>query len=102
MLAGILGSQLQTTVGWRGLFIAGGVVPLIAAAALSRLLPESPRFLARHPARWPELRQFLARLGRQVPSDVAFEDLTERAAARPPLSSLFAADLRRDLRTERL
>ena len=96
MLVGILGSQLQTTVGWRGLFIAGGVVPLIAAAALSRLLPESPRFLARHPARWPELRQFLAKLGRQVPADAAFEDLTERSAVRAPLSSLLAADLRRD------
>ena len=54
MLAGILGSQLLQTTGWRVLFIAGGVAPLIAVAALARLLPESPRFLARHPERRPE------------------------------------------------
>ena len=50
MLAGILGSQLLETTGWRALFVAGGVVPLVAAVALARLLPESPRFLARHPS----------------------------------------------------
>ena len=50
MLAGILGSQLLETTGWRPLFVAGGIAPLVAVAFLARLLPESPRFLARHPA----------------------------------------------------
>jgi AAHS family 4-hydroxybenzoate transporter-like MFS transporter len=54
MLAGILGSQLLQTTGWRALFVAGGIVPLVAVAALARLLPESPRFLARHPEQRPE------------------------------------------------
>ncbi len=96
MLAGILGSQLLATTGWRALFAAGGVVPLVAAVALARLLPESPRFLARHPARWPELVRLAGKLGRPVPPGAAFEDSTEGNVARAPISSLFDAEFRRD------
>ena len=84
MLAGLLGSQLLATTGWRTLFVAGGIVPLVVAVALVRLLPESPRFLARHPARWPELARLAARLGHPVPPDAAFEDSSERAVASEP------------------
>jgi AAHS family 4-hydroxybenzoate transporter-like MFS transporter len=96
MLAGILGSQLLSIAGWRVLFVAGGVVPLVAVVALARLLPESPRFLARHPARWPELVQLVRTLGHQVSLDARFQDSAERIVGRAPISSLFDADLRRD------
>ena len=96
MLAGILGSQLLATTGWRALFVAGGVIPLVAAVALARLLPESPRFLARHPARWPELVRLAGKLGRPVPPGASFEDSTERHVARAPIASLFDAEFRRD------
>ena len=96
MLAGLLGSQLLPMIGWRALFVAGGVVPLVAAVLLARLLPESPRFLARHPSRWPELVRLAAKLGHSVPPDAAFEDSTERTVTRAPLSSLFDAEFRRD------
>jgi len=97
MLAGILGSQLLATTGWRALFAAGGGLPLVAAVALARLLPESPRFLARHPARWPELVRHAGKLGRPVPPGAAFEDSTERGVAtRAPISWLFDAEFRRD------
>jgi AAHS family 4-hydroxybenzoate transporter-like MFS transporter len=96
MLAGILGGQWLETAGWRALFVAGGVVPLVAAGALWRLLPESPRFLARHPARWPELVRLAGQLGRRLPRDAAFSDSTEQSVARAPLSSLFDAEFRRD------
>ena len=48
MLAGLLGSPLREITGWRALFVAGGVAPLVAAAVLTRLLPESPSFLDDH------------------------------------------------------
>ena len=96
MLAGILGSQLLETTGWRALFVAGGVVPLAAVAVLARLLPESPRFLARHPARWPELVQLAGKLGLQLPPNAPIDDSTERRVARAPFSSLFDAEFRRD------
>jgi AAHS family 4-hydroxybenzoate transporter-like MFS transporter len=46
MLGSALAAELVPEFGWRSIFIAGGVLPLIAAAALLALLPESPRFLA--------------------------------------------------------
>ena len=51
-LAGLLGTYVLPSLGWRRLFVVGGVVPLLAAVVLWRLLPESPRYLARHPQRW--------------------------------------------------
>jgi AAHS family 4-hydroxybenzoate transporter-like MFS transporter len=48
-IGGIAGSALAAELipefGWRSIFIAGGVLPLIAVAVLFVLLPESPRFM---------------------------------------------------------
>ena len=65
-LAGLMGAQILPRYGWRVLFLVGGVVPLVLAAILWRVLPESPRYLARHRQRWPELASLLRRLGHDV------------------------------------
>ena len=95
-LAGLLGIRLLPSLGWRTLFVIGGVVPIVAAALLVRLLPESPRFLARHPHRWPELRATLRRMGHDVPETAAFADTTERAVRKVSLGELFTPAFRRD------
>jgi len=95
-VAGLLGNRLLGTTDWRMLFVAGGAAPLLAAAVLWRALPESPRFLARHPSRWPDLARLARRLGHPVTPDATFEDSTERASAGAPLSSLFNPGFRRD------
>jgi AAHS family 4-hydroxybenzoate transporter-like MFS transporter len=50
-VGGIVGSALAAEVipelGWRAIFVVGGVLPIVAAAALFFVLPESPGFLAR-------------------------------------------------------
>ena len=58
-LAGLVAIPALPALGWRALFVIGGVVPILTAVVLFRLLPESPRYLARHPARWTELRTTL-------------------------------------------
>jgi AAHS family 4-hydroxybenzoate transporter-like MFS transporter len=58
MLAGILGSQLLATAGWRVLFAMCGVAPLVVAAVLTRLLPESPDYLERVKGRQPARHSF--------------------------------------------
>ena len=58
--------------GWRALFIAGGIVPLVLAAVLWKVLPESPRYLARRRERWPELTRTMRRIGHTVPDDVEY------------------------------
>jgi AAHS family 4-hydroxybenzoate transporter-like MFS transporter len=82
--------------GWRPLFVIGGVLPLVVAVVLALALPESPRFLARHPARWPELARLLGRFGHPTPPEAQFADASERAMGRASLATLFQPALRRD------
>ena len=77
--AGLYAGQILPTMGWRGLFLTGGVIPVIFAFVLLAVLPESPRFLARQQARWAELLKVLARFGHPLPSDSAFTDAAERS-----------------------
>src|SRR5436309_5382511 len=58
-LAGLVGGWVLPAFGWRALFLIAGAVPLVLAAALLKVLPESPRYMARHRERWPELRALM-------------------------------------------
>jgi AAHS family 4-hydroxybenzoate transporter-like MFS transporter len=95
-LAGIVGAQILPRFGWRALFLVGGILPLALSAVLIKVLPESPRYLARHPSRWPELGALLRRLGHRVEPDAAFVDGTERAVSRVSARELLVPELRRD------
>jgi AAHS family 4-hydroxybenzoate transporter-like MFS transporter len=101
MLAGVYAAYALSALGWRGLFLAGGMLPVAFACVLMILLPESPRYLARHPARWGELLGFLGRTGRALPADTVFTDRTEQATSPDPaqrggLRSLFEDSRARD------
>ena len=72
VLAGELAARIIPDYGWQALFIAGGVVPIVLAAVLWKVLPESPRYLARHRERWPELTRTMRRMGHNVPNDVEY------------------------------
>ena len=98
-LAGFVGGQILPRFGWHILFIVCGLMPLVLAAFLLKALPESPRFLARHKARWPELAALLRRLGHNVPDDVVFIDESEKAMANTSVSALFTSDYLRDTLT---
>ncbi|QBR03145.1 MFS transporter [Paraburkholderia pallida] len=80
MLAGLFAGEVLPAYGWRGLFVAGGVLPLVLVVALLAALPESPRFLARRARRWPELARLLGRMAREVPPDATFTDVREQKA----------------------
>jgi len=96
-LAGLVAIPLLPLFGWRTLFLIGGVLPLAAVVLLVRVLPESPRFLARHPERWRELTATLSRMGHDVPADATFADRQDAAAgARASIATLFQAAFLRD------
>lgn len=95
-LAGVTGAQVLPRYGWRALFLVGGVIPLVLAALLVKVLPESPRFLARQRARWPELTALLRRLGHTVPDGADFVDARERVVVHASARSLFVPEFRRD------
>lgn len=61
-IAGLLGVRLLPVIGWKMLFVAGGIMPFLYALALVRVLPESPRYVARSWTRWDEsIREVFAR-----------------------------------------
>lgn len=95
-LAGLFALRVLPAFGWRALFTIGGVVPIVAAAILMRVLPESPRYLARHPGRWIELARILRRMGHHVADGTAFADASPQATPRAPFRVLFDRDLRSD------
>jgi AAHS family 4-hydroxybenzoate transporter-like MFS transporter len=96
MLAGQLAAWILPTLGWRWLFGIGGAIPLLFVGVFALYLAESPRYLARHPARWPQLVAFLRRLGHPVDADSEFVDSRETAAPRTSVRALYTADYRRD------
>ena len=85
-LGGFVAAELAARIipdyGWRSLFIVGGIVPLVLAAVLWKILPESPRFLAQRRERWPELTALLKRIGHAVPADVQYVE-TAAPGAQP-------------------
>jgi AAHS family 4-hydroxybenzoate transporter-like MFS transporter len=95
-LAGVLGAEILPRYGWRPLFLVGGILPLMLAGVLLKVLPESPRYLARQRQRWPELVSLLRRLGHDVPLDATFVDGTERSVVRASPRALLVPERRRD------
>src|SRR5262249_6417380 len=95
-LAGVVAAQVLPHFGWRGLFLVGGIVPLVVAAILVKVLPESPRFLARLPERWPQLRALLQRLGHAVSAETRFANLSEKPVAHVSVAELLTPEFRRD------
>jgi AAHS family 4-hydroxybenzoate transporter-like MFS transporter len=93
MFAGLIAIPVLPALGWRVLFAIGGCVSIGVSVFLMRFLPESPRYLARRPARWPELAGVLSRIGHTTPSDARFVDLAESTAARASLRAIFSSRL---------
>jgi MFS transporter, AAHS family, 4-hydroxybenzoate transporter len=95
-LAGLFAQRALPALGWRGLFMIGGLVPFLVAFVLIALLPESPRYLARHPDRWPSLVRLLHRAGYPVAPASTFVDTRERSVARVSIRTLLTPQFRFD------
>ncbi len=97
MTGGLMASRILPAFGWRALYEIGGLLPVMVAVLLWSAMPESPRFLAQHRARWPELAKLLDRLGCGVPANSAFQDSRESGArGGGRLRALFGPSLARD------
>lgn len=98
MIAGFFAAEVLPAFGWRGLFFIGGAIAIVLGLLLVVTLPESPRYLARHPARWPELGRLLGRMERPMASDASYTDAVEQAVEkqRAGFGALFANGLARD------
>lgn len=89
MAGGAVSHDIIDSHGWQGVFVLGGVVPLVLVVIAWITLPESARFLAdrgRHPA----LERILAGLDISAPQIVgAAPEAVERRHSKLPASVLF-------------
>jgi AAHS family 4-hydroxybenzoate transporter-like MFS transporter len=90
MVAGLIAIPVLPMLGWRALFAIGGLIPVAVGILLLRILPESPRYLVRRPARWPELSRILQRIDGRIRTDTTFVDSGEVSSGRAPIKALFA------------
>ncbi|MEZ5498670.1 MAG: MFS transporter [Steroidobacteraceae bacterium] len=65
-IGGMLGAEVAAQIiepfGWRAVFMVGAILPALLCIAMFFGLPESPRYLARHKARFGELARILNRI----------------------------------------
>ncbi|MBF8270858.1 MAG: hypothetical protein HW386_2567 [Gammaproteobacteria bacterium] len=67
---GAITTWLAPEYGWPVFFLIGGTIPLVVAVALIFTLPESVKFLVRHPERRPEL----LRIARSMRWDLVIQE----------------------------
>ena len=95
MIGAALAAELIPIYGWRSVFVVGGVLPVLSAAVMYFILPESPRFLARNPRNAPLLARLLAKIdprARYAPTDI-FVQGGEVSTGRSGVRALFTRQL---------
>jgi AAHS family 4-hydroxybenzoate transporter-like MFS transporter len=83
-LGGLLAAALIPHFGWRSIFIVGGIVPILLAPFLAKLLPESIRFLALTGRDNPQVANLLTRIS----PTAKFSSATRFGVHEPKLSGL--------------
>ncbi|EEE04085.1 MFS transporter [Burkholderia multivorans] len=91
MLGGLLAARMLPAIGWQGIFVVGGGVPLAMLGAVALLLPESLCYLAsRDDARAQQrVRATLSKIAMQpLPADARFT-VPDEASAKASVGALF-------------
>ena len=92
VVGGLLGSRLIPAYGWPSIFIVGGILPILVAAVLLAVLPESASFLINGGKPAARIRRTL----RRVYPDVVIADATafvlhKEATPKASVRQLFSA-----------
>lgn len=90
-LAGFIASILLGAYGWRGVLLAGGILPILSLPLLLWLLPESARFLAVQQRESAEIAKLLNRVcNTNFTADTRFTSVEPRVTVtKLPVSMLF-------------
>ncbi|MGO4191573.1 MFS transporter [Arthrobacter sp. YAF17] len=96
LLGGLVAAAWLPVLGWRGIFLVGGVLPLIMVLICMRMLSESPVFLAAKgtPAADAEARQIMAAVSGGPVSPDAVLTTNDKAEERSSVAALFSAKYR--------
>lgn len=96
LLGGLVAAAWLPVMGWRGIFLAGGVLPLAMVLVCSRMLSESPIFLAAKgtPVADAQARQIMASISGSPVSPDAVLATNDKMEERSSVAALFSARYR--------
>ena len=96
LLGGLVAAAWLPVMGWRGIFLVGGVLPLAMVLVCSRMLSESPVFLAAKgtPAADAQARQIMASISGSPVSPDAVLATNDKMEERSSVAALFSAKYR--------
>lgn len=89
-LGGIVSAQLVAVIGWHGILVLGGVLPIVLFFALLAVLPESPRWLVRRQRPQVEIRCTVSAMTGERYDDAEFWLDEPAATQKGSISQLFA------------
>lgn len=97
ILGGLLAAQMLPTIGWQGIYVVGGVVPLALLVVLFFTLPESMQYLASDKGRnnTEKIRKIINRIVKQ-PILEAVSFTVPDAEVKSGIGSLFSPSLARN------
>ncbi|WP_222433457.1 MFS transporter [Arthrobacter sp. UKPF54-2] len=92
LLGGLVAAAWLPVLGWRGIFLAGGVLPLAMVLICLRMLSESPVFLAAKgtPAADAAARRIMASVSGRPVSPDALLTTNDKAEERSSIAALFS------------
>lgn len=96
LLGGLMAAAWLPVMGWRGIFLAGGVLPLAMVLVCSKILSESPIFLAAKgtSAADAQARQIMASISGSPVSPDAVLATNDKMHERSSVAALFSAKYR--------
>ncbi|WP_353192167.1 MFS transporter [Pandoraea pnomenusa] len=92
MLGGLLAAHMLPVIGWRGIFVVGGLAPLALLIVLFAMLPESLQFETMRgdaSGRSYAARVLAKIVGHELPADATFA-VADRAEVRGSVRALFS------------
>ena len=95
LLGGWVAAAWLSLVGWRGVFLIGGIAPMLLLLVCVVLLPESPGYwrLAGTPDANAEARRLERRTGRTLPEDTLLRtEASSKSAQRGSVKSLLSLE----------
>jgi len=93
VLAGVLTSLIEPSFGWRGVLVAGGVLPLALVPFLLWLLPESARYLVEDERNSSRIKRILHKIDPGSDFSRVTFLLNEKKLKKSPIAELFGREL---------
>ncbi|CDH31063.1 MFS transporter [Xenorhabdus bovienii] len=91
-LGGIVSAQWIPSIGWEGILILGGVMPLALSVLLWKILPESPRYRVLKQYQPEKIPDVLNKITGKNYDDVTFY-LDEKPTEKSTVSALFSREI---------